>query len=58
MSLSLHHRITRTASCSVKHMQAFKRPDADLAAKKLAQSLLSKILGSFVAKLTALAQVG
>ncbi|WIA37453.1 hypothetical protein OEZ86_014371 [Tetradesmus obliquus] len=36
--------------------QAFKRPDADLAAKKLAQSLLSKILGSFVAKLTALAQ--
>lgn len=38
--------------------QAFKRPDADLAAKKLAQSLLSKILGSFVAKLTALAQVG
>lgn len=38
-------------------VQAFKRPDSDLAAKKLAQSLLSKILASFVAKLTALAQV-
>lgn len=38
-------------------LQAFKRPDSDLAAKKLAQSLLSKILASFVAKLTALAQV-
>lgn len=38
--------------------QAFKRPDSDLAAKKLAQSLLSKILACFVAKLEALAQVG
>lgn len=37
--------------------QAFKRPDSDLAAKKAAQGLLSKILASFVAKLGALAQV-
>lgn len=38
--------------------QAFKRETADLAQKRLAQSLLSKILSCFVAKLTALAQVG
>jgi hypothetical protein len=37
--------------------QAFKRETADLAQKRLAQSLLSKILSCFVAKLTALAQV-
>lgn len=39
------------------HPQAFKRETADLSAKRLAQSLLSKILSCFVAKLTALAQV-
>lgn len=44
-----------SVSCAAS--QAFKRPDSDITAKKLAQSLLSKILASFVAKLTALAQV-
>jgi hypothetical protein len=38
-------------------LQAFKREAADLSAKRLAQSLLSKILSCFVAKLSALAQV-
>eukprot|EP00879_Flechtneria_rotunda_P005042 GHRR01005319.1.p1 GENE.GHRR01005319.1~~GHRR01005319.1.p1 ORF type:complete len:3477 (+),score=1416.33 GHRR01005319.1:1112-11542(+) len=35
---------------------AFKRPESDMAARKQAQSLLSKVAGIFVSKLQALAQ--
>jgi hypothetical protein len=55
---SNHNNLLKCCHRVLLMSQAFKRETADLAQKRLAQSLLSKILSCFVAKLTALAQVG